>query len=87
MPDTKTWRAQLTSVGEGAVGKLTQYPVTRQMVESAVQVKDKVEKLVLSVIDLEGRVSKLEKRVDALDKPKRAVAKKTEAPAESDSSD
>ncbi len=87
MADTKTWRDQLTSVGEGAVGKLSQYPGTSKLVEGAVQLKDKVEKLVTSVVEIEGRVSKLEERVDALDKPKRAVAKKTEASAESDSSD
>jgi outer membrane murein-binding lipoprotein Lpp len=77
MAEKRSVMSQLTSVGEGALGRLAQYPVTQKAVESAVQVKERVEKLVGSVGELDGRVSKLEKRVAALEKQKRAAAKKS----------
>ena len=71
MATKKTMISQLASAGEGALGKLVQNPVTHKALEGALQVKDRVEKLVGSLGELETRVSKLEKRLDALDKPKR----------------
>jgi len=76
MPARKSVISQLTSVGEGALGKIAQNPVTAKALEGALQAKERVEKLVSSVGDLETRVSKLEKRMDALDKAKRTAAKK-----------
>jgi phage shock protein A len=78
--------SQLTSVGEGALGKIAQNPVTHRALEGALQAKERVEKLVGSVGDLEGRVTKLEKRLDALDKAKRTAAKKTSTTSKSSSS-
>jgi phage shock protein A len=78
--------SQLTSVGEGALGKIAQNPVTHRALEGALQAKERVEKLVGSVGDLESRVTKLEKRLDALDKAKRTPAKKTSATSKSSSS-
>jgi hypothetical protein len=75
--------SQLSSVGEGALGKLAQNPVTHKALEGAFQVKDRVEKMVGTLTELESRVSKLEKRVDALDKPKRAPAKKASTASKS----
>jgi phage shock protein A len=71
---TKKMIEQLTSAGEGALGKLVQNPVTHKALEGALQVKDRVEKLVGSLGELETRVAKLEKRMDALDKPKRSTS-------------
>ena len=69
--------SQLTSVGEGALGRIAQNPVTHRAFEGAMQVKDRVEKLVNGLAELEERVTKLEERVDALDKPKRASTKRS----------
>jgi len=74
MATKKTMIEQLTSAGEGAIGKIVQNPVTHKALESALQVKDRVEKMVGSLGELETRVAKLEKRVDALDKPKRSTS-------------
>ena len=75
-PDGRSVISQLTSVGGDALGRITQNPVTAKAVESAMQAKVRLEKLVGTVTQLEGRVSALEGRVDALEKPKRAPAKK-----------
>jgi hypothetical protein len=74
--DNKSVISQLTSVGEGAFGKIAQNPVTAKALETAMQAKVRLEKLVGTVTQLEGRVSTLEQRVDALEKPKRTPAKK-----------
>ena len=66
--------SQLANAGEEALGQLAQNPVTRKALESAVQVKDRVEKLVTGLAAIEGRVSRIEKRLDALDKPKRSTS-------------
>jgi hypothetical protein len=68
---------QLTSVGEGAIGKLAQNPVTHKAVESAIQVKERVEKVVRGLESIDRRMTAVEKRLDALDKPKRATTRKT----------
>jgi phage shock protein A len=85
MAEKRSMISQLTSVGEGALGKLAQNPVTHKALEGALQVKDRVEKVVGSLTELESRVAKLEKRVDALDKPKRTPAKKSSTAATSSS--
>jgi hypothetical protein len=72
---------QLASVGEGAIGKLAQNPVTHKALEGALQVKERVEKLVNGLEVIEQRLAAVEQRLDALEKPKRrttsAAAKKT----------
>jgi type II secretory pathway component PulJ len=62
---------QLASVGEGAIGKLAQNPVTHKALEGAMQVKERVEKLVNGLESLEQRMTAVEQRLDALEKPKR----------------
>jgi len=61
---------QLASVGEGAIGKLAQNPVTHKALEGALQVKERVEKVVKGL-------ESLEQRLDALEKPKRATSAKS----------
>jgi hypothetical protein len=63
--------SQLASVSEGALGKLAGNEVTQKALHGALQLKDRVEKLVASITDLDDRVDALEKRVEALEKPKR----------------
>jgi hypothetical protein len=78
MVTRKLTLAQLASVGEGAIGRLTQNPVARSAVESAMQLKERVEKLVTGFEALEQRMTAVEKRVDALEKPKkRTTTRKT----------
>jgi hypothetical protein len=72
----KTMISQLASVGEEALGQLAANPVTRRALEGAMQVKDRVEKLVSGVSDLEKRVATLEKKLASLEKPKKATAAK-----------
>ena len=69
--------SQLASVGEEALGQLATNPVTRKALESALQVKDRVERLVAGLADVDGRLTKLEKRVAALEKPKSSTTRKT----------
>jgi type II secretory pathway component PulJ len=62
---------QLASVSEGALGKIAQSPVASRALESAMQVKERVEKLVNGLESLEQRLTAVEKRLDTLEKPKR----------------
>ena len=76
----RTMLGQITSVGEGAIGRLTQNPVTHKALEGAIQVKDRVEKVVRGLESMEKRMTAAEKRLDALEKPKRRTpARKTTA--------
>jgi hypothetical protein len=77
MATKRTMLGQLTSVGEGAIGKLTQNPVTHRALESAIQVKDRVEKVVRGLETMEKRMVAVEKRLEALEKPKRRTTRKT----------
>jgi len=80
-----TMMEQLTSLSEDALERLAQSPFTRTAVEAGMQVKSRVEKLVASLADLDGRVTRIEARLDALEgKPKPAAkARKPRAkPAE-----
>lgn len=69
----RTMLGQLTSVGEGALGKLAQNPVTHRALEGALQAKDRIEKLVNGLESLERRLTAIEKRLDAVEKPKRTI--------------
>jgi hypothetical protein len=66
---------QLTAAGETALEQLASSQVGRRALESAMGVKDRFEKIVGLVGDLDGRVSTLEKRVATLEKAKRAPAR------------
>ena len=78
MVTKRTMLGQLTSVGEGAIGRLAQNPVTHKAVEGAIQVKERVEKVVRGLESMERRMVAVEKRLEALEKPKRrATTRKT----------
>ena len=73
---------QLASAGEDAIEKLTQYPLAQRAIEAGQQVRARFEKLVASVADLDGRVSRIEERLDALEgKKKPPAARKPSASA------
>ena len=72
---------QLASVGEGAIGRLTQNPVAHRAVEGALQVKERVEKLVHGLESLDERMAAVEKRLDALEKQKRRTATRKDTTA------
>jgi hypothetical protein len=86
MATKRTMLGQLTSVGEGAIERLAQNPVTHKAVESAIQVKERVEKVVRGLESMEQRMSALEKRLEALEKvPKRrTTTRKTTTTAKKD---
>jgi hypothetical protein len=71
MAARKLTLGQLASVGEGAIGKLAQNPVTHKALEGALQVKERVEKLVNGLESVEQRLAAVEQRLDALEKAKR----------------
>ncbi len=74
MVTKRTMLGQLTSVGEGAIGRLAQNPVTNKALEGAIQVKERVEKVVRGLESMEGRMAAVEKRLEALEKPKKRTA-------------
>jgi hypothetical protein len=76
MATKRTVISQLASVGEEALGRIVQNPVTHRAREGAVQIRDRVEKLVLGLTGVEDRVARLEERVDRLEQAKRAPAKR-----------
>jgi hypothetical protein len=87
MAAKKLMLGQLASVGEGAIGKLAQNPVTHKALEGALQLKERVEKVVRGLESLEQRMAAVEQRLDALEKPKRrTAAKKTPAAEKKDES-
>jgi hypothetical protein len=69
--------SQLQSVGEGAIGKIAQSPTTHKAFQGALQLKERVEKLVRGLEDIEGRVSALEKRVEKLESAKPKLTRST----------
>jgi hypothetical protein len=71
MATKRTMLGQLTSVGEGAIGRLAQNPVTNKALEGAIQVKERVEKVVRGLESMEGRMAAVEERLEALEKPKK----------------
>jgi hypothetical protein len=64
----RTVISQLASAGEEALGKLAQSPATRNAMQGAMNVKERVEKVVRSLDGMEKRVSALEHRLAALEK-------------------
>jgi hypothetical protein len=76
----------LASVGEGAIGKLAQNPVTHKALEGALQVKERVEKLVNGLEALEQRLAAVEQRLDALEKPPRRTPPRKKTTARKSSS-
>ena len=73
MAKKKTVISQLTAAGESALEQLAGSPVTRKALEGAIQVKDRVERLIGALGDVDGRVGALEKRVAALEKATRSA--------------
>src|SRR4051812_16772900 len=71
MVSRKLTLGQLASVGEGAIGRLAQNPVTHKALEGALQLKERVEKLINGLDSVEQRLTAVEKRLEALEKPKR----------------
>jgi hypothetical protein len=71
--------SQLASVSEGALGKLASSEMTQKAFQGALQLKERVERMVVAISDLDERVATLEKRVTALEKPKRTTASKSSA--------
>lgn len=64
----KTVVSHLQSAGEEALGKIAQSPAASKAVQSALQLKDRVEKGVRSLDGMEKRVAAIEKRLSALEK-------------------
>jgi hypothetical protein len=91
MPRNKVLE-QVASLGEGALGKLAQNPTTNRAIQSAMQLRERVDDLskrVRGLEALEQRIERLEKRLDRIERPggprpggaktKSAGAKKTSA--------
>jgi len=78
MAKKRTVMSQLASASEGALGKLAQSPATHKALQGALQVKDRVEKVVRSLDGMEKRVVAIEKRLAALEKA--SVKKATPRP-------
>jgi hypothetical protein len=73
---------QIATAGEDAIERVISYPLAQRAIEAAQQVRSRFEKLVASVADLDGRVSRIEERLDALEgKKKPAAARKPSASA------
>jgi hypothetical protein len=73
----RTVMSQLASAGEEALGRLAQNPMTHRALESALGLKERVEKVVSSLADMDGRVSRIEQRLDALEKSKATTRTRT----------
>ena len=67
----RSMMSQLASVSEGAIGRLASAEMTQRAFQGALQLKDRVERMVLAISELDDRVANLEKRVTALEKPRR----------------
>jgi hypothetical protein len=75
MPTTTkpTMTEQLTSLGESALERLAQTPLAHRALEAGMQARQRVEKLVAGLADLDGRVTRIEDRLDALEGKKPAA--------------
>jgi hypothetical protein len=79
--------SQLASVSEGALGRLTSSDVTKSAWQAAVVLKERTERLVKGMAELDDRVASLERRVAALEKPaaksapRKTTARKTTSTA------
>ena len=70
---------RLASLGEEVLGKAAHNPTAARVLQSAAQLKDRVDDLSKRVRGLEAmekRIDKLEKRLAKLEKPKPAAKKK-----------
>jgi polyhydroxyalkanoate synthesis regulator phasin len=77
---TKSPLDRLASLGEEVLGKAAQSPATSKLLQSAMQLKDRVDDLTKRVRGLEGmekRIDQLEKRVAKLEKPRPKASTKT----------
>ena len=80
--EKKTVITQLASVGEGAIERIAQNPATRSAYLSALQLKGRGERLVLSFGAFDERLTAIEKRLTALEKaakPKQATRRRATA--------
>ena len=75
--DRKSVMSQLASLSEEALAKLSSSEFATNALQSVQQVKDRVERLVKTVAELDDRLDALEKRVSALEPKKATPAKKT----------
>ena len=67
---TKNPLSQLASIGEEVIGKAAQNPATAKLVNSALQLKDRVDDLskrVRGLESMERRIEQLEKRLSKLE--------------------
>ncbi len=74
---TKNPLSQLASIGEEVLGKAAQNPATSKVLNSALQLKDRVDDLTRRVRGLEAmerRIEQLEKRLAKLEGPGRGGA-------------
>jgi hypothetical protein len=76
--DKKSMISQLATVGESTLGKLASSDLSKSALQGALMAKEKIEKLMSSMTDLDERVAKLEERVTALESAK-APAKRAPA--------
>jgi hypothetical protein len=68
--------SQLASIGEEVIGKAAQNPATSRLVNSAMQLKDRVDDLTRRVRGLEAmerRIEQLEKRIAKLESSRRST--------------
>ena len=79
MPEKRSMMSQLASVSEGALGRLTQSDLSKATLQGALMLKERGERLMSSMTDLDQRVAALEERVAALEKQKRTPARKPAA--------
>jgi hypothetical protein len=87
---TKNPLSQLASIGEEVIGKAAQNPATSKLVNSALQLKDRVDDLskrVRGLENMERRIEQLEKRLSKLEGSSRksSSAKKTSSTAKKSS--
>lgn len=69
--------SQLQSLSEDALAKLASSDIAKEAIQGAQQIRDRVERLVKSVAELDDRLDALEKRVSALEPKKATPARKT----------
>jgi phage shock protein A len=81
MAEKRSVIAQLQSVSEEALAKLASSDFASNAIQSAQGVKDRVERLVKTVAELDDRLAALEKRVSALEPKKATPATKTTSAA------
>ena len=75
---------QLATAGEDAIERIVSYPLAQRALEAGQQVRTRIEKLFASVADLDGRVSRIEERLDALEGKKKPAARKASTAAKAE---